>query len=155
MGSECDLAPFRVLELYSGFRSPGFRIPQAKISWIPETRFTVYIRCWTQTNHVTCSMYVDGLHLANFSVNIQGDRYYRIACHPVGEHVVVAGEERETHLLIAAIYTVNGDFERKIQLNETLKHIFFGTQSPALTVSQQGHITVAFEVKCGGRVTVL
>ena len=94
---------------------------------------------------------VDGLHLANFSVNIQGDRYYRIACHPV----VVAGEERETHLLIVEIYTVNGDFERKIQLNETLNHIFFGTQSPVLTVSQQGHITVAFDIKWGGRVIVL
>ena len=68
----------------------------------------------------SCHLFnVDGLHLANFSVNIQGDRYYRIACHPVGEHVVVAGEERETHLLIVAIYTVNGDFERKIQLNQT------------------------------------
>ena len=33
-----------VLVLYSGFRSPGFRIPLAKISRIPETRFTVYIR---------------------------------------------------------------------------------------------------------------
>ena len=66
----------------------------------------------------SCHLFnVDGLHLANFSVNIQGDRYYRIACHPVGEHVVVAGEERETHLLIVAIYTVNGDFVRKIQLN--------------------------------------
>ena len=104
----------------------------------------------------SCHLFnVDGLHLANFSVNIQGDRYYRIACHPVGEHVVVAGEERETHLLIAAIYTVSGDFERKIQLNETLNHTFFGTQSPALTVSQQGHITVAFDVKWGGRVIVL
>ena len=98
---------------------------------------------------------VDGLHLANFSVNIQGDRYYRIACHPVIKHVVVAVEERETHLLIVAIYTVNGDFERKIQLNETLNHNFSGTQSPALTASQRGHITVAFDVKCGGRVIVL
>ena len=91
-------------------------------------------------------MYVDGLHLANFSVNIQGDRYYRIACHPVGEHVAVTGEERETHLLIVAIYTFNGDFERKIQLNETLNNNFSETQSPALTV--------AFDVKCGGRVIV-
>ena len=66
----------------------------------------------------SCHLFnVDGLHPANFSVNIQGDRYYRIACHPVGEHVVVAAEERETHLLIVAIYTVNGDFVRKIQLN--------------------------------------
>ena len=74
----------------------------------------------------SCHLFnVDGLHLANFSVNIQGDRYYRIACHPVGEHVVVAGEEREAHLLIVAIYTVNGDIERKIQLNETLNHTFY------------------------------
>ena len=64
----------------------------------------------------SCHLFnVDGLHLANFSVNIQGDRYYRIACHPVGEHVVVAGEERETHLLIVAIYTVNEDFERNFK----------------------------------------
>ena len=104
----------------------------------------------------SCHLFnVDGLHLANFSVNTQGDHYYRISCHPVGEQVKVAGEERETHLLIVAIYTVTGDFERKIQLNETLNQNFFETQSPALTVSQQGHITVAFEVKCGGRVTVL
>ena len=44
MGSNRDLVRFRVLELYSGFRSPGFRIPQAKISRIPETGFSVYMR---------------------------------------------------------------------------------------------------------------
>ena len=31
-------------ELYSGFRSPGFRILQAKISQITETRFSAYLR---------------------------------------------------------------------------------------------------------------
>ena len=32
----------------------------------------------------SCHLFnVDGLHLANFSVNIQGDRYYRIACRPL------------------------------------------------------------------------
>ena len=31
-------------ELYSGFWSPEFRIPQTKISRIPETRFPAYIR---------------------------------------------------------------------------------------------------------------
>ena len=41
---------------------------------------------------------------------------------PLVEQVVYAGEERETHLLIVAIYTVNEDFERKNQLNETLNH---------------------------------
>ena len=70
----------------------------------------------------SCHLFnVDGLHLANFSVNIQGDRYYCIACHPVGEHVVVAGEERETHLLIVAIYTVNGDFCTKDSAERNLK----------------------------------
>ena len=44
MGSKCDLVRFRILELYSGFRSPGFRIPQTKISRITETGFSVYIR---------------------------------------------------------------------------------------------------------------
>ena len=44
MGSKCDLVRFQILELYSGFRSPGFRIPEAKISRIPETRLPVYMR---------------------------------------------------------------------------------------------------------------
>ena len=44
MGSNRDLVRFRILELYSGFRSPGFRILQAKISRIPETGFSVYMR---------------------------------------------------------------------------------------------------------------
>ena len=42
--SKCDLVRFRILELYSGFRIPGLRIPQTKISRIPETRFSAYIR---------------------------------------------------------------------------------------------------------------
>ena len=80
----------------------------------------------------SCHLFnVDGLHLANFSVNIQGDRYYRIG-EPLGEHVAVAGEERETHLLEVGIYTVNGDFERKIQLNETLNHNFFWNTKPCI-----------------------
>ena len=44
LDSKCDLERFRILELYSGFRSPGFRIPQTKISRITETGFSVYIR---------------------------------------------------------------------------------------------------------------
>ena len=44
LDSKCDLVRFRILELYSGFRIPGLRIPQTKISRIPETRFSAYIR---------------------------------------------------------------------------------------------------------------
>ena len=34
-----SLVDSRILELYSGFHSPGFRIPQVKICWIPQFGF--------------------------------------------------------------------------------------------------------------------
>ena len=37
---EQSLVGFGILELYSGFQSPGFQIPQAKISQIPWTKKT-------------------------------------------------------------------------------------------------------------------
>ena len=37
LDSKCDLVRFRILELHSGFRGPGFRIPKAKISRIPDS----------------------------------------------------------------------------------------------------------------------
>ena len=39
---------------------------------------------------------VEGQQLANFDINIEGNLYYCIACHPKGEHVVIAGRERDT-----------------------------------------------------------
>ena len=39
---------------------------------------------------------VEGQQLAHFDINIEGNLYYCIACHPKGEHVVVAGRERDT-----------------------------------------------------------
>ena len=37
-GSQLSVV-FKILELHSEFQSPGFPIPQAKISWIAESRF--------------------------------------------------------------------------------------------------------------------
>ena len=51
---------FRIFELYSGFQSPGFRIPQAKISRHPESRFPYNfmrqydIRQVFQSSNFTC-----------------------------------------------------------------------------------------------------
>ena len=82
---------------------------------------------------------VEGQQLANFDINIEGNLYYCIACHPKGEHVVVAGRERDTRHLTLAIYTVNGLFIRRIHLDEELDTIGGG-----ITVSMEGHIAVTF-----------
>lgn len=82
---------------------------------------------------------VEGQQFANFDINIEGNLYYCIACHPKGEHVVVAGRERDTRHLTLAIYTVNGLFIRRIHLDEELDTIGGG-----ITVSMEGHIAVTF-----------
>ena len=99
---------------------------------------------------------VEGHQLGNFNIKY-GERdviddYYFIACHPASDHVVLAGLEREshrlrlasvrreTHPLTLAIYTVNGEFVRRIQLDEVrLVH--------GITVTVESHIGVAFKDK--------
>ena len=91
---------------------------------------------------------VEGHQLGQF--NIKSVRN-RIACHPASDHVVLAGEERgtcrdhvvlageerETRRLTLAIYTVKGEFVRRIQLDE-------GGFVHGITVTVEGHIAVAF-----------
>ena len=79
---------------------------------------------------------VEGHQLGKFNIKHERDVYYRIACHPASDHVVLAGAERETDRLTLAIYTVNGEFVRRIQLDE--KGWVNG-----ITVTVQGHIAVA------------
>ena len=67
------------------------------------------------------------------------DDYYRIAYHPASGHVVLAGYERGTDRLTLAIYTVNGEFVRRIQLDEKV----FGLGG--ITVTVEGHIAVALQ----------
>ena len=84
---------------------------------------------------------VEGHQLGKFNIKYdERDVYYCIACHPASDHVVLAGLARETHRLTLAIYTVNGEFVRRIQLDEV--RFVHG-----ITVTVKSHIGVAFEDK--------
>ena len=104
-------------------------------------------------DHFDHSMYifdVEGHHLGKFNTKYEKDAYYRIACHPTSEHVVLAGEERERGRLTLAVYTVNGEFVRRIQLDEEVDYVI------KITVTVEGPIAVAFEPKHGKiKVTVI
>ena len=83
---------------------------------------------------------VEGHQLGKFNIKHERDDYYRIACHPASaDHVVLAGHERETRRLTLAIYTVNGEFVRRIQLDEVVRSV------RGITVTVQGHIAVALQ----------
>ena len=87
-----------------------------------------------------------GQYLDKFNVNTEGDIYYRIACHPISGHVVAAGITLDTidldrDLLTIALYTVNGDFVRRIQLNENQRSILSPVKG--LAVTTKGDIAVA------------
>ena len=83
---------------------------------------------------------VEGHQLGKFNIKYERDDYYHIACHQASGHVVLAGHERETDRLTLAIYTVNGEFVRRIQLNEE------GSVN-GITVNMEGHIAVAFQIQ--------
>ena len=81
---------------------------------------------------------VEGHQLGKFNIKHERDVYYRIACQPASaDHVVLAGHERETDRLTLAIYTVNGEFVRRIQLDEKVDFV------SGITVAVEGHIAVA------------
>ena len=84
---------------------------------------------------------VEGHQLGKFNIKYDRDVYDCIACHPASDHVVLAGEERETDRLTLAIYTVNGEFVRRIQLDEVVWSYLGG-----ITVTVEGHIAVALQV---------
>ena len=98
-----------------------------------------------------CIFDVEGHQLGKFNIKYDRDFYRRIACHPASD-VVLAGVEPETNRLTLATYTVNGEFVRRIQLDErVLLHLLNG-----ITVTVQGHIAVAFQRIDGkGKVIVL
>ena len=105
------------------------------------------------------SMYlfdVEGHQLGKFNIKYERDVYNRIACHPTSEHVVLAGVERETNRLTLAIYTVNGEFVRRIQLDEKLYTSSISYGINGITVTVEGQIAVAFDDKhCKGKVIVV
>ena len=79
----------------------------------------------------------DGQQQCKFNINTKEDDYRRIVCHPSGEYIVVAGEERGTEHLSMAIYTKDGEFVRRIL------HEDKGFYPAGITVSMEGHIAVA------------
>ena len=93
---------------------------------------------------------VEGHQLGKF--DIKSDRHlhlYRIACHPSGEYVVLAGDEEGTGRMTLAINTVNGEFVRRIQLGKE-------SSVAGITVTLEGHIAVAFRGKdLEGKVTLI
>ena len=84
---------------------------------------------------------VEGHQLGKFNIKYERDVYNCIACHPASDHVILAGEERETRRLKLAIYTVNGEFVRRIQLDEVVRSVF-GING--ITVTVEGHIAAAY-----------
>ena len=90
---------------------------------------------------------VEGHQLGKFNIKHEKDVYYRIACHQASGHVVLAGHERETDRLTLAIYTVNGEFVRRIQLDEVVWSYLGGitVRGITITVTVEGHIAVALQ----------
>jgi len=92
----------------------------------------------------------DGTQLNKFNINIKG-YFYVMACHPAGEHVVIACKERETDRPQVNIYTKDGDFVRAIALDE--EGI---VRSGGITVTMEGHMAVAGQNVYGdGKVIVI
>ena len=90
---------------------------------------------------------VEGHQLGKFNIKYERDVYRRIS-HPASEHFVLAGEERETNRLTLAIYTVNGEFVRRIQLDEVVLSVrgMSVLSVTGITVTVEGHIAVALQV---------
>ena len=82
---------------------------------------------------------VKGQHIDEFNVSIESDFYYRIACHPVGKYIVLAGQEQQTNFLRVAVFTVNGQLMRRIQLVPEKK---VDNAITGLTVTNEGLIAV-------------
>ena len=95
----------------------------------------------------------DGKQQRKFNINTKEDKYWRIAWHPSGEFVVVAGWEQVTKHLCVAIYTKDGEFVRRIvETKENIVHM------AGITVSMEGHIAVAIKdayVSLNAKVIVL
>ena len=103
-------------------------------------------------SHVHVHVFTEeGKHLSEFNIHIEGEmyiRYYRIAVHPAGEHVVVAGEVPGTDFV--AVFTLDGEFVRRIQPGEEKIGRCVG-----LTVTMDGRIAVAAAVPGNSKVLVI
>ena len=92
---------------------------------------------------------VEGHQRGKFNIKYERDVYYRIECHPASDYVVLAGREQETDRLTLAIYSVNGEFVRRIQLDAEADFV------DGITVTVEGHIAVAFGESIDKKVIVV
>ena len=92
---------------------------------------------------------VEGHQRGKFNIKYERDVYYRIECHPASDYVVLAGREQETDRLTLAIYSVNGEFVRRIQLDEEADFV------DGITVTVEGYIAVAFGESIDKKVIVV
>ena len=91
---------------------------------------------------------VEERQLTKFNIGIRGDYYHSIACHPTGEHVVVAGFAKGSpHLLRLAIYTADGEYVQKIQLDEEVKFTGLRSALYGVSVTMEGHIALSLKDK--------
>ena len=84
---------------------------------------------------------VEGQQLSKFNINLNCDSVLShseccIACHLADEHIAVAECEQETKRLRVTLYTANGEFVRKIELD---KQVYSVKQ---IAVSSNGQIAV-------------
>ena len=93
----------------------------------------------------------DGKQQRKFDINTKEDAYWFIARHPSGEYVVLAGWKRGAEQRCVAIYTKDGEFVRRIVVNEEK-----GFSVAGITVSMEGHIAVAItDLSPNGKIIVL
>ena len=91
----------------------------------------------------------DGEQQFKFSINTEEQEYYRVTCHPAGEHLVFAGYQRGKDLMCVAIYTKDGEFERTVEVDERIRVI------SGVAVSVDGRIAVAFADHNGSRKVIV
>ena len=89
---------------------------------------------------------MEGKEIARFRSGVGLDlAFMRFSPRSAGEHVVIAGYNREDGIITVELYTVDGKLVRRILLSNKSRFFFDGT-----TVTMEGHIAVFF----GGKAFV-
>lgn len=91
----------------------------------------------------------DGEQQFRFSINTEEKEYYRVTCHPAGEHLVFAGYQRGKDRMCVAIYSKDGEFERTVEVDERIRVI------SGVAVSVDGRIAVTFTDHNGSRKVIV
>ena len=93
---------------------------------------------------------VEGQEIANFKSGVGfGLDFMHFSPRSAGEHVVIAGYDGEYGIIVVEIYTVDGNFVRRILLRDEPKLQFKG-----ITVTMKEHIAVGF-TGCNGYCKVV